>query len=79
MFFGIWDKARANKENIFYTILTIFLLERVRRGWNRIESKGKERNLSAIEIERKQQTFTFHAALLYACLLYTSPSPRDRS
>lgn len=66
MFFGIWDKARANKENIFYTILTIFLLERVRRGWNRIESKGKASNQSFEEIERKQQTFTFGAALLYA-------------
>lgn len=66
MFLGIWNTARANKENIFYTILTIFLLERVRRGWNRIESRGKARNQSAEEIERKQQTFTFGAALLYA-------------
>jgi len=66
MFLGIWNTARANKENIFYTILTIFLLERVRRGWNRIESRGKARNQSSDEIERKQQTFTFGAALLYA-------------
>jgi hypothetical protein len=66
MFLGIWNTARANKENIFYTILTIFLLERVRRGWNRIEARGRENNLSAPEIDRKQQTFTFNAALLYA-------------
>lgn len=66
MFLGIWDKARANKENIFYTILTIFLLERVRRGWNRIESRGKADKRPAGEIERRQQTFTFGAALLYA-------------
>ncbi|MCK5408323.1 MAG: hypothetical protein KAJ37_12730 [Candidatus Krumholzibacteria bacterium] len=66
MFFGIWNTARANKENIFYSILTIFLLERVRRGWNRIEARGRENNLSALEITRKQQTFTFNAALLYA-------------
>ena len=66
MFFGIWDKARANKENIFYTILTIFLLERVRRGWNRIESKGRTENRSVDEIDRRQQTFTFGAAVLYA-------------
>jgi hypothetical protein len=66
MLFGIWDKARANKENIFYTILTIFLLERVRRGWNRIEADGKSGNRTPDEIERKQQTFTFGAALLYA-------------
>jgi hypothetical protein len=26
MFLGLWNTARANKENIFYTILTIFLL-----------------------------------------------------
>jgi len=66
MFFGIWNKARANKENIFYTILTIFLLERVRRGWNRIETKGRVDNRSVDEIERRQQTFTFTAAVLYA-------------
>jgi hypothetical protein len=66
MFLGIWDRARANKENIFYTVLTIFLLERVRRGWNRIEAKGKTTNRSTQEIERKQQWFTFRAALLYA-------------
>jgi hypothetical protein len=66
MFLGIWNKARANKENIFYTILTIFLLERVRRGWNRIEARGKADNQSSEEIERRQQTFTFKAALLYA-------------
>jgi hypothetical protein len=66
MFLGIWDKARANKENIFYTILTIFLLERVRRGWNRIEQRGRADNRTADEIERKQHAFTFGAALLYA-------------
>ena len=66
MFFGIWNKARANKENIFYTILTIFLLERVRRGWNRIETKGRADNHSFDVIERRQQTFTFTAAVLYA-------------
>jgi hypothetical protein len=66
MFIGIWDKARANKENIFYTILTIFLLERVRRGWNRIEERGRVDNRSVDEIERKQQAYTFGAALLYA-------------
>ncbi len=66
MFFGIWNKARANKENIFYTILTIFLLERVRWGWNRIETKGRADNHSFDVIERRQQTFTFTAAVLYA-------------
>jgi hypothetical protein len=73
MFLGIWNTARANKENIFYTILTIFLLERVRRGWNRIEEKGRARNATGDEIERKQQTFTFGAALLYA-LLFLLPA-----
>lgn len=73
MFLGIWNTARANKENIFYSILTIFLLERVRRGWNRIEEKGRARNATEDEIERKQQTFTFGAASLYA-LLFLLPA-----
>lgn len=62
MTFRLWN----NKENIFYTIVTIFLLERVRRGCNRIETKGKAGNLTPGEIEKKQHTFTFGAALLYA-------------
>lgn len=62
MTFRLWN----NKENIFYTIVTIFLLERVRRGCNRIETKGRAENLTPGEIEKKQQTFTFGAALLYA-------------
>jgi hypothetical protein len=66
MVFGLWNKARANKENIFYTVLTIFLLERVRRGWNRIESRGRGQNLGIEEIERRQHSFVFRAALLYA-------------
>jgi len=64
--FGFFSVARANKENILYTILTIFLLERVRRGWNRIETKQRASNLPAPEIEKKQQTFMFGAGLLYA-------------
>lgn len=64
--FGLFDRARANKESIIYTILTIFLLERVRRGWNRIESRGRQANLEPAQIEVKQQWFTFGAALLYA-------------
>lgn len=66
MFLGFWNTAKANKENIFYTILTIFLLERVRRGWNRIAERGKAANLPQEVIERKQQWFTFRAAVLYA-------------
>jgi len=66
MLIGLWNRARVNKENIFYTVLTIFLLERVRRGWNRIESGGRAINLSPDVIERKQQWFLFRAALLYA-------------
>jgi hypothetical protein len=62
MVFRIWN----HKENIFYTIVTIFLLERVRRGCNRIEARGRAENLTPVEIEKKQHTFTFGAALLYA-------------
>jgi hypothetical protein len=57
---------RANKENILYTILTIFLLERVRRGWNRIAERGKIANTEGREVESRQHTFMFVAALLYA-------------
>jgi len=63
---GILNTARANKENIFYTILTVFLLERVRRGWNRIDSRGREHNLDTGVIERRQQNFAFRASCLYA-------------
>jgi len=56
---------RANKENLLYTILTVFLLERVRRGWNRIAEKGRAGNLTATAVESRQQTFMFVAALLY--------------
>ncbi len=73
MFLGFWSMAKANRENIFYTVLTIFLLERVRRGWNRIEARGQAANLAADVIERKQQWFTFRAALLYA-LPFLMPS-----
>ncbi len=73
MFLGLWNTARANRENIFYAILTIFLLERVRLGWNRIEEKGRARNVALDEIERKQQWFTFGAALMYA-LLFLLPT-----
>jgi len=62
MFTGLWK----NKDNILYTILTIFLLERVRRGWNRIEERERGHNTDRDRIERKQQTFLFGAALLYA-------------
>jgi hypothetical protein len=73
MVLGLWNSAKANKENIFYTILTIFLLERVRRGWNRIESRGRAANLPGDVIERRQQWFAFRAALLYA-LLFLLPT-----
>jgi hypothetical protein len=63
---GIFSAARANKENILYTIVTIFLLERVRRGWNRIEARGRNRNRDHDVVERRQQWFMFGASLLYA-------------
>jgi hypothetical protein len=64
--FGIFSAARANKENILYTIVTIFLLERVRRGWNRIDSRGRNHNQARDAVERRQQWFMFSAAVLYA-------------
>jgi len=66
MFMGLWGSAKANKENIFYTVLTIFLLERVRRGWNRIGERGRDHGWPREETERAQETFALKAALLYA-------------
>lgn len=66
MFLGFWNTAKANKENILYTIVTIFLLERVRRGWNRIGERGRSLDLPAEVIERRQHGFAFRAAALYA-------------
>ena len=63
---GIFSAARANKENILYTIVTIFLLERVRRGWNRIDARGRNQNRERDAVERRQQWFMFGASLLYA-------------
>lgn len=63
---GIFSAARANKENILYTVVTIFLLERVRRGWNRIAARGRNRNQDRDAVARRQQWFMFGAALLYA-------------
>ena len=64
--FGFFSAARANKENILYTIVTIFLLERVRRGWNRIDARGRNQNEERDSVERRQHGFMFGAALLYA-------------
>lgn len=66
MISGLWYKARANKENIFYTILTVFLLERVRKRWNCFEEDGRTNNETAQDISRRQQSFMFRASLLYA-------------
>ncbi|MFQ5510478.1 MAG: hypothetical protein ACE5EO_01390 [Candidatus Krumholzibacteriia bacterium] len=66
MFFGVWNSARANKENILYAIVTVFLLERVRAGWNRIESTGRRRGLAPAKVERRQKQLVVVASLLYA-------------
>lgn len=66
MFFGAWNRARDNKESIFYAIVTIFLLERVRTGWNKIESKGRREGRSREAIERRQNNLVVEAAFLYA-------------
>lgn len=66
MFFGFWNKAKDNKENIFYAIVTVFLLERVRTGWNKIESGGRKSGAGLGDIRLKQWQFLVKAALLYA-------------
>ncbi len=66
MFFGVWNSARANKANILYAIVTVFLLERVRTGWNRLESVGRRHGLGSGQIEKKQKRLVVGASLLYA-------------
>ena len=66
MMFGAWHRARDNKESILNTIVTIFLLERVRTGWNRIESRGRREGRSREAIERRQNNLIVEAAFLYA-------------
>jgi hypothetical protein len=66
MFFGVWNKARANKENIVYAIVTIFLLERVRTGWNRVDERGRKKGIDRLETGRRQNNLVVKASLLYA-------------
>ena len=68
MFFGVLNTARNNKENIFYAILTIFLLERVRTGWNKIQSRAHKQNIEPPAVRRRQNEFVMKAAFLYALL-----------
>jgi hypothetical protein len=70
MFFGVLNTARNNKENIFYAVLTIFLLERVRTGWNRIQSHARKQDVEvpAGTVRRRQTEFVMKAAFLYALL-----------
>lgn len=66
LFFGVWNKARANWEGILYAVVTIFLLERVRARWNRIEADGRRRSLTRERIARDQKRLALKAAFLYA-------------
>lgn len=66
MFFGVWNKARDNKESIFYAIVTIFLLERVRTAWNRTEREGRKCGLAQRDIGLGQNRLLTKAAFLYA-------------
>ena len=66
MFFVFFNKARDNKENIFYAVVTIVLLERVRTGWNRLESLGRKKGTAPDDIRWGQWKFLVNASLLYA-------------
>jgi hypothetical protein len=70
MLFGVLNTARNNKENIFYAILTIFLLERVRTGWNKIHSHARKQDVvvPAATVRRRQTELVMKAAFLYALL-----------
>jgi len=58
-------RARQNWEGILYAIVTIFLLERVRTAWNRIERAGADR-VKAPALRRRQEALLVKASLLYA-------------
>lgn len=66
MVFGFVNKARDNKENILYAIVTIVLLERVRTGWNKIDSRGRKSGMGPLDIRMKQWRLLVGAAFLYA-------------
>ncbi len=66
MFFGVWNSARANKENILYAIVTVLLFERVRTKWNKLESSGRRDGLPAERVEKRQRRLVVTASLLYA-------------
>ncbi|UCH85162.1 MAG: hypothetical protein JSW50_05590 [Candidatus Latescibacterota bacterium] len=68
MFFGVLNTARNNKENIFYAVLTIFLLERVRTGWNKVQSRANKQNIEPPAVRRRQNELVMKAAFLYALL-----------
>lgn len=63
MLFGMFNR---NKENILYAIVTIFLLERVRTGWNKVETRGRKTGVTKPDIELRQDRLVVKAALLYA-------------
>jgi hypothetical protein len=66
MLFGVWNKARDNKESIFYAVLTVFLLERVRTAWNKIASNGRKHEIEPRVSRSRQSRLLIKAALLYA-------------
>jgi hypothetical protein len=66
MFFGVWNRTRANKENIVYAIVTIVLLERVRTGWNKIGSNARKAGIAKKETDTRQDRLVMKAAFLYA-------------
>ena len=64
--FGVVNRARQNWEGVLYAIVTVFLLERVRTGWNRIERAGSKNDVATIAIRRRQYGLLIKASLLYA-------------
>ena len=66
--FGFFGRARRNWEGIVYAIISIFLLERVRTGWNRIERAGRKNDIDVVAIRRRQHMALTTASIL-ACKL----------
>jgi|GEM_PF-2872272 len=66
MLMELFGPIRAHRRGIVSTIVALFLLERVRRGWNRISRRMHAAHHSRQRVESAQQGYLFRAALLYA-------------
>ncbi len=63
---AVFASLRAHRRGIVTTLVTILLLERVRRGCRRIERAAREAGEDEARTRSRRDAFLFRAALLYA-------------